>query len=571
MTDGSAGPPPLGVLLDDRRVALGLAASVAAGVVGLLCTIGVMLLLAATIDAVFLDGEELGEVAGLLVAAVGLLVIRGGCALASEVSADRASARLRAHERDQLVAHLFRAGPGGLSGQRVGEVATTVGAGVEALHDYATRFVPAAALGVIGPVVVFVAIAVLDPWTTPILLFTGPMLVLLLAVIGGRTRALTRRRFDELGWLSSFYLDMIRGLATLKAFRRSAEGGDTIEQVSKRYGDATMDVLRTAFQTSLVTEWAATAATALVAVQVSFRMIESGLSFGTALAVLVLTPEFFVPFRRLALEYHSGQSGRAALERIEELTAASTPAPPPPAPPTPMGTAGRAIGATAPSLDLVGVTFTYPGSPRPALDRLDLHLDAAATVALVGPSGAGKTTIARLLMRFVEPTAGRILVDGRPITDVDAATWRRGVAWVPQDPALVAGTVADNIRLGAPDAPLDAVRAAADAARATGFVEQLPDGFDTVLGEGGLRLSGGQRQRLAIARAVLRDAPVVVLDEFTAHLDDTTEAEVLAAVAELLRGRTALVIAHRPQTIAAADRVVTLVEGRPADPAVGSP
>ena len=579
MADGSAGPPPLGVLLDDRRVALGLAAAVAAGVVGLLCTIGVMLLLAATIDAVFLDGEELGEVAGLLVAAVGLLVIRGGCALASEVSADRASARLRTRERDRLVAHLFRAGPGGLADQRVGDVASTVGAGIEALHDYATRFVPAAALGVIGPVVVLVAIALLDPWSTPVLLFTGPMLVLLLAVIGGRTRALTRRRFDELGWLSSFYLDMIRGLATLKAFRRSSEGGDTIEAVSRRYGDATMDVLRTAFQTSLVTEWAATAATALVAVQVSFRMIESDLPFGTALAVLVLTPEFFVPFRRLALEYHSGQAGRAALERIEELTDASTPEPPRPDPTPPPPTPPRASASSAPhrstrpgapAIELVGVTFTYPGSTRPALDRLDLHLDAAATVALVGPSGAGKTTVARLVMRFVEPTAGRILVDGRPITDVESATWRRGVAWVPQDPALIAGTIADNIRLGAPDAPLDAVRAAADAARATGFVEQLPDGFDTVLGEEGLRLSGGQRQRLAIARALLRDAPVVVLDEPTAHLDDTTEAEVLAAIAELLGGRTALVIAHRPQTIAAADRVVTLVEGRPIDPAVGS-
>ncbi len=363
------------------------------------------------------------------------------------------------------MAHLFRAGPGGLADQRVGDVASTVGAGIEALHDYATRFVPAAALGVIGPVVVLVAIALLDPWSTPVLLFTGPMLVLLLAVIGGRTRALTRRRFDELGWLSSFYLDMIRGLATLKAFRRSSEGGDTIEAVSRRYGDATMDVLRTAFQTSLVMEWAATAATALVAVQVSFRMIESDLPFGTALAVLVLTPEFFVPFRRLALEYHSGQAGRAALERIEELTDASTPEPPRPDPTPPPPTPPRASASSAPhrstrrgapAIELVDVTFTYPGSPRPALDRLDLHLAAGATVALVGPSGAGKTTVARLVMRFVEPTAGRILVDGRPITDVESATWRRGVAWVPQDPALIAGTIADNIRLGAPDAPLDA-------------------------------------------------------------------------------------------------------------------
>ena len=250
-----------------------------------------------------------------------LLLLRAGCSGAVEVLADRASGRLRSAVRGELVEHLFAVGPAGLSGERTGDVASTIGQGVESLHDYVTRFVPAAALAVVAPLLVGLAVAVLDPWTTLILLFTGPMLVLLLVVIGGRTRALTRRRFDELGWLSSFYLDMIRGLGTLKAFGRSREGAERIQEVSRRFGDTTMEVLRTAFQTSLVMEWAATAATALAAVEISFRMIEGGLSFGTGLAVLVLIPEFFVPFRRLALEYHAGQSGRAAQERIDELLA----------------------------------------------------------------------------------------------------------------------------------------------------------------------------------------------------------------------------------------------------------
>jgi thiol reductant ABC exporter CydD subunit len=542
-------------------------------VVGTCCTIAWLVLLARVIDDVFLgDASVLGEgptVAGSLAAMAALLVLRSVCSWLSEVLADRASGRLRSSVRAELVEHLYAVGPAGLSDERIGEVAVTIGEGVESLDDYVTRFVPAAGLAVVAPLLVGAAVTVLDPWTTLILLFTGPMLVLLLAVIGSRTRALTQRRFDELGWLSSFYLDMIRGLGTLKAFGRSQEGAEQIERVSRRFGDTTMEVLRTAFQTSLVMEWASTAATALAAVEVSFRIIGDVMPFGRGLAVLVLVPEFFVPFRRLAVEYHAGQSGRAAEERIDELLALpaagrSMPATAAPAA-TPVGSSGPAqerLGGSPPRLEWRDVTFRYPGQPRDALAGFDLVIEPGETVALVGPSGAGKTTASRLLLRFVEPDRGALLVDDVDLSGVDPTEWRRRIAWVPQDPTVVAGTVADNIRLGVPDAPWDALRRAAEVARATGFVEALPDGFDTVLGERGLRLSGGQRQRLAIARAALRDAPVVVLDEFTAHLDERTELELLEAMAELLQGRTALVIAHRRRTLDLADRVVRLVDGR---------
>ena len=530
----------------------------------MVCTIGWLLLLASVIDGVFVGGRNLAGVTPTLLVMVLLLMLRGACSWAAEVLAERASSRVREGVRSGLVDHLFAVGPAGMSGERVGEVSATIGDGVEALHDYVTKYVPAAVLGLVGPLLVFGTIVVLDPWTTLILLFTGPMLVLLLAVIGGRTRALTRHRLDELGWLSAFYLDMIRGLATLKAFGRSRQGAEMIERASKQLGDATMEVLRTAFQTSLVMEWAATAATALVAVEVSFRMIVADLPFGAALAVLLLTPEFFVPFRRLAIEYHAGHAGVAALKRIEQLRALPIAAPsstgigsvrttPVVMPPSP---------APALEVEFRNVEYRYPGASSCAVTGFDLRLEPGRSVALVGASGAGKTTVARLLLRFVEPTHGQILVDGRTITEIDVGHWRRHIAWVPQDPTLIAGTVADNIRLGRSDASDDAVRRAADLARATGFITTLPKGFDTLLGEQGLRLSGGQRQRLAIARAALRDAPLVVLDEYTAHLDDETEAEIVEAVGALLRGRTCLVIAHRERTARAADRVVTVQDGR---------
>lgn len=411
----------------------------------MICTIGWLLLLASVVDGVFIGGRDLAGVTPTLLAMVLLLVLRGGCGWAGDVLAERASSRVREGVRAGLVRHLFAVGPAGMSGERVGEVSATIGDGVEALHDYVTKYVPAAALGLVGPLLVFATILVLDPWTTLILLFTGPMLVLLLAVIGGRTRALTRHRLDELGWLSAFYLDMIRGLGTLKAFGRSRQGQEMIERASRRLGDTTMQVLRTAFQTSLVMEWAATAATALVAVEVSFRMIAADLPFAAALAVLMLTPEFFVPFRRLAIEYHAGHAGVAALRRVEELlalpiaepsagrigsvrtTPAVTPRSPAPAPEVEFR-----------SVEFRKVEYRYPGASSCALTGFDLRLEPGRSVALVGPSGAGKTTVARLLLRFMEPTTGQILVDGRDIAQLAVGHWRRHIAWVPQDPTLIA-------------------------------------------------------------------------------------------------------------------------------------
>ena len=338
------------------------------------------------------------------------------------------------------------------------------------------------------------------------------MLVLLLGLIGRRVRDLAERRERELAWMNAHFLDVLRGLPTLKMFGRSAEQAETIRAVSRRQGSSTMDVLRTAFQTTLVLEWGATAATALVAIETSVRLMAGGLAFERALAVLLLTPEFFLPLRRLSAEYHVGRSASAAAERVYAVLDAPVrihvPAP----------GAGRPLPARM-DVRFDDVVVTYDDGSRTALAGCSLEIPHGRTVALVGPTGAGKTTVANVLLRFVDPDRGRVTVGGEPLSELDPALWRTRVAWVPQHASLFHGSVADNLRLARPDASDDDLVVAASAANAHGFVTDLPDGYATPIGEGGARLSGGERQRIALARAFLKDAPLLILDEPTSHLD----------------------------------------------------
>ena len=431
---------------------------------------------------------------------------------------------------------------------------TLLGPGVDSLDDYITKYLPARSLAAVIPLVVFLTIGVLDPWTLLILLFAGPMLILLLAVIGSRTRALADQRFRELGWLRSFYLDMVRGIPTLKVFGRASESVSTIEEISDRFGRTTMSVLRTAFQTSLVIEWAATAATALVAVQVSFRMIDGDIGFATALAVLILTPEFFAPLRNLAIEYHAGQTGNAVLAQLPilDLPIASS------SPTTP---AWPAVPEKMSVLRFEEVSFTYPGTDHLTLDRVSFTIAAGETVVLLGPSGVGKTTVLDLLHGRLEPSAGKITIDNTPLTHLDPDAWLRGITSVPQNPFMFSSSVYDNVALSNRRASTEQIHAALKLALASDFVADLPLGIDSPIGEDGATLSGGQRQRLAIARALLRDAPLVLLDEFTAHLDPETELELISSLRPFLQDRTAVIVAHREATLSLADRVFRLEHG----------
>ena len=529
------------------RVRVGLASAVLAQLVLVAST----LVLADTVATAFADHS----ITSRLLVLAALVALRALLRDVSTRALSTASASVRRNHRRSIAAALVVSAGAGVT-RSTGEDTTVLGADVDALDDHLTRYRPARVTATIVPIVVIVIAGVLDPVSMLILLFAGPMLIALLALVGSRTRELADRRLQELGWLRSFHLDMVRGIPTLRVFGRSQEGARTIGDVSDRYANSTMDVLRTAFQTSLVIEWAATAATALVAVQVGLRLTGGHIGFGSAFAVLLLTPEFFAPLRSLAVEYHAGQTGEAALERIgalERSGAASTPAP--------VSHRARPAVTTAPTIAFEDVTLTAPMSDRLLLDHVTLDIAAGETVALLGPSGSGKTTIARALLALLPLESGRLRIDGTPLVELDAEEWRQSVTFVVQRPALLSGTIADNIALSWPDADRSDIVAAAALAGVDEFSDRLTFGLDTEIGEGGLRLSGGQRLRIAIARAVLRDAPVVVLDEFTAHLDPVTEAEIVERIAPFLARRTTLVITHRLPTLPLADRVLRLDDG----------
>jgi len=528
--------------------------TVAAGCVSAALVVALAWLLADVVGRVFLDGESLPDVAPMLAAMAALVVARGMIVGCGDLLAQRSASRLKGSLRADLTRHIRTLGPSFTRSQRSGELVNAAARGVEDLDEYVTLYQPLRFLVVLVPVLVALVIFVIDPFTVLILLITGPLVVLFLALIGSRARAVTERRFLELGWLSASFLDLLQGLATLKMFGRSREQIETIRDVSRQYGNTTMEVLRTAFETAFVLEMSTTIATALVAVEIGLRLVGGGIPYSQALTVLILTPEFFSPWRQLSLRYHAGTAGKAAADRI---FAVLDTAPPEAQRPVVAGTLppGNA------DIRFEHVNCSYDNGRRPALNDFSLRIPEGQTVALVGETGAGKSTVANLLLRFIEPDSGTISTGGVPINSLGPAAWRLQVGWVPQHPHLFYGSVADNIRLVRPDAT-DREVAAAAAASAGGFIAGLPRGYETQVGENGARLSGGERQRIAIARAFLKDAPLLILDEATSHLDSETEAMVQDALARLMRGRTVLIIAHRLKLAYSADRIVVLERGR---------
>ena len=535
-----------------------LTAAILTGILASLAWAAFLVGVAVVVADVLERGLALGPVSPVLLALGAIVVVRAALVTGADGAAQHAASLVKDAQRRWMATILRSRHPVATLDRRSGELVRLVGADIERVDGYVAGYLPARASAVAVPLLVAAIIGLLDPLTLPILLFTGPLLVITMALVGRTTEARTRRRERELAWLDGHFLDMVRGLPTLRLFGRSKEQITTIDTVARRLASSSLDVLRTAFQTSLVLEWGATAATALVAIAVSVRLMAGEVTFERALAVLLLTPECFAPVRRLASQYHVGSAGRIAIESLHRGVAETTVV----ATGTDDAVGARVARTSAPRIGIRGLTVTYPDRDGPSLDGVSLDLEPNRLTVLDGPTGAGKSTVAAVLLRFVEPSAGVVRVDGLDLAGLDPVAWRRSIAWLPQTPHLFDGSVADNIRLGAPDASDDAIRAAVRAAGVEALIAALPHGLDTRVGEGGARLSGGEVARIGLARALVRDAPLLIADEPTANLDAASAGVVRATLLAARRTATVLVISHDPGLAAIADHRVSLQGGR---------
>jgi ATP-binding cassette, subfamily C, bacterial CydD len=473
-----------------------------------------------------------------------------------EIVGRRAASSVLSELRLAVVESRLRKQAAALDGTEAGEVAASAVQGVDALEAYFARYLPQVVLAVLVPLAVLAWVGAIDVLSAVLMMLTLPLVPVFMWLIGRYTEERTREHWHALRLLSTHFLDVVRGLPTLRAFNRSRPQAAVISTVGERYRRATMATLRVGFLSGSVLELAATLGVALVAVSVGVRLADGGLGLQAGLTVLVLAPELYVPLRQLASQFHASADGLEVAERMLGLL--DTP-----------GAAPREGRLVAPSpadasIRLERVSFAYTSRPSLVLDGFELELSPGETVALVGPSGAGKTTVAKLLLCLAQPTAGRITVGGVDLAECRQGAWRRSIAWVPQRPTLFRGTVADNIRLGDSRADELQIRDAAILAGADRFVEALPAGYQTMVGDGGRPLSAGERRRIALARAFVRDAQLVILDEPTADLDATSADVVAEAIERLRNGRTVLLIAHRAGLVRRADRVVALGEGGPA-------
>lgn len=561
-------------LANSNRLALSL--TILLGWLGGLAAILQAWLLANTINGVFLSGQTLGDVSGSLTFLLVVICVRALVTFGGERFASRLALRIKADLRSRLVRHLAALNPVYIQNQKIGELTNTAMEGVEALEAYFSQYLPQLALAAFIPLSILFLVFPIDPLTGLVFLLTAPLIPLFMWLIGKAAEIVTQRQWHTLGKLSAYLLDVIQGLTTLKMLGQSLRQEKSIQKASDRYRDVTLKVLRITFLSALALELISTLSTAIVAVEIGLRLLYSKLAFQQALFILVLAPDFYLPLRLLGLRFHAGMSGTSAARRIYEILDT-------PLPETrdksgdrilfPKRDAAFQEQASLPQeeetalndrieIRFENVGYSYTTRRLPALNEISLEIPVGQVTALVGASGAGKSTLAAMLLRFIQPDEGQILVNGLLLGDIQENAWRKQLSWVPQMPSLFHGSLADNLRLAKPGAGENELEVACQRADLLDLIQSLPQGFATPIGERGTRLSGGQAQRLALARAYLRNSPLLILDEPTSSLDPTQEKRLLYSMHDLMQGRTTLLIAHRLNTVRQAAQIIVMDAGR---------
>lgn len=519
-----------------------------------LCIIVQAYCFAAIVNGAFLSGLSLADLTPFLAAMLAAALGKAFTHRTNEELGFRLAAAIKTSLRQKVLTHLFDAGPAAVPRHRTGELLQLIGDGMDGIDDYCGKYLTQFSYILVIPPVMLVIVFSIDYTAMAILFVTAPLIPLFMILIGRWAEQIQSRQWKLLRFLGGHFLDVLIGLSTLKAWGRSEEQSLVIARLSDKLRSSSLSVLRVAFLSALTLELLTTLGTAVIAVTVGLKLLFGQLAFQQALFILLLAPEFYLPFRQLGAHYHAGLAGVDAAERIDALLVAA------PDRTTVAGTKDWLL-QKPPAIAFNNVSFSYSEDRPPALRNISFSVASGEQVALIGPSGSGKSTLFDLLLKFIHPDSGEILIDGHRLSSLPTEQWRNCIAYVPQFPHLFQGTLRDNISYGATSSP-GQVELAAARAGLENWIEQLPAGYDTVIGEGGRGLSGGEAKRIAIARAFFRDAPLLLLDEAMTALDPRNENAIQQEIRELQKNRTVLVIAHRISTARSADRIIALHDGQ---------
>ncbi|MGC8594866.1 MAG: thiol reductant ABC exporter subunit CydD [Candidatus Kryptoniota bacterium] len=533
---------------------------IVSGLTASIFTVGQSRLLSLTIDMVFLKGKNLQNVSYLLLLYLGFSIAKASMLWYQRFSASSMVLRIKEDIREKLIDRIVNTSPVALRSERTGELINALWHGVDALDNYFSNFVPSIFFSMFIPILILAFVFPVDWLTGLILLATAPVIPVLMHLIGSVAEKLNRKQWAALSKMSAYFLDVLQGIETIKLFNRSKDETVRIYEVTDKFRIKTMQVLRVAFLSSLVLEMAATISTAVIAVEIGIRLLNGGIAFVDALFLLILAPEFYIPFRQLGANYHAGMEGVVAFERIKEIINNQ-------AEERSNSISGKGAYEYTPDTPIVmeNVSYRYTDRKKNALHNVSFTIAPNKVTALVGASGAGKSTIFNILLRFINPSNGTVRVGDRDLYNIDKFEWRKNLSWLPQQPYLFRGTIYENIAIAKDGATYTDVVEAAMKAHIDEFISTLPEGYNSRLGENASKLSGGQAQRIALARAFLRDAPFVLFDEPTANLDPQVEELLLNDMKNLFSGRTVLMIAHKLETINIADLVILLDNGRVID------
>jgi ATP-binding cassette, subfamily C, bacterial CydCD len=533
--------------------------ALALGVLSAVIVVVQAVALAHVVDRSLLHHAPLSSVTPAIVVVGLALLARAAVHGVGDLAAHRTADRAVSSLRTQLLRHALSLGPGWLAGERPGELSVTATRGLRSLHAYYARYLPQAAAAGVIPVLLLIWVLTQDWLSFAVVIALVAAVPATMVLFGREATRRSERQWRRLGSLAGRFLRLVEGLPTLRAFGREEQGRREVAAATDGVRAATVRTLRVAFLSALAMDMLAGFGVGLVAMVLGLRLLWGELDLQTAMAVLLVTPEIFIPLRRAGAEFHASTEGQAAAARVLEVL--DTPLASAVAAPRGAGDVATAIPRRPePAADLVmeGLTVAVAHRGHPAVSGVSLHAPPGARLALTGPSGSGKSTVLAALLRLVDPSAGTMAYGGQRSDAETAAAWRRHFSWLPQRPHLFNATLAENLRLGAPEASDVDLRRALEGVGLSALHATLPAGLSTTLGHDGLTLSAGERQRVALARALLCPSPVLLLDEPTASLDAPTVERLGPALEPWLAGRTVIVSAHEPVLLARFDATVVL-------------